>query len=111
MLPSGFGTICKGLDQQLLDRRQIPISIILSNSFFALVRRSGAKRRARALIGGPVVGIASSTPCLVFLLEKSEFVIAGNFFRSCEKWLNWGEVPALMRLGVLVIDWEDGACV
>ena len=61
-----------------------------------------------ALIGGPVVGIVSSTPCLVFLLEKSGFVIAGNSLRSCEKWLTWGEVSAVMRLGVLVIDWEDG---
>ena len=44
-------------------------------------------------------------------MEKSGFVIAGNSLRSCEKWLTWGEVSALMRLGVLVIEWEDGACV
>ena len=75
------------------------------------MRQFGAKRRARAFIGGPVVGIASLTPCLVFLLEKSGFVIAGNSLKCCEKWLTWEEVQVLMRLGVLVIDWEDGACV
>ena len=75
------------------------------------MRWSGANRHAWALIGRPVVGIVSSTPCLVFLLEKSGFVKAGNSLRSREKWLKWGETPALMRFGVLIIDWEDGACV
>ncbi|KAL1492305.1 hypothetical protein ABEB36_012778 [Hypothenemus hampei] len=48
-------TICNGLDQGLLDGRQIPFSTMDRNSFCAAISLAGSKRLARAKMGGPVV--------------------------------------------------------
>lgn len=42
---------------------------------------SGAKRRARACTGKPVVGMLCFTPCLTFVQEKVGCSISGNFCR------------------------------
>jgi hypothetical protein len=47
--------MCKGEDQQLLDGRTIPSSIILRNSFLAAAKSSGASLRGRHTTGGPGV--------------------------------------------------------
>ena len=71
--------MCRGEAQGLLERRIIPMASILLNSSLAEDNLSGGKRRARPLIGGPVVFMKCSTPCLVGNVVNFGVVISGKF--------------------------------
>ncbi len=58
-----LGTMCKADDQLLDEGRIIPSSSKWSNSCRAIRRRSGARRRVRADMGGPVVSMWWTTSC------------------------------------------------
>ena len=62
--PDDLGTMCRGEDHWLLERRMMPISSIFWNSSLAICNLSGGSRRARACTGGPLVVMNSCTPCL-----------------------------------------------
>ena len=59
-----FGTIWSGTAQLLEEGRTIPSWDMWSNSFLAIIRRSGANQRVRPCTAGPVVLIWCITECL-----------------------------------------------
>ena len=55
---------------------------ILLNSVLAAANLSGGRRRARECMGGPLVGMKYSTPCLVDEQMKLGVVVSRNCPRS-----------------------------
>ena len=58
-----LGTMCNGDAQQLEEGRMMPRSNILSNSWRAILSRSGGSLCGRKATGGPVVGMWWVTEC------------------------------------------------
>ena len=77
----GFGAMCSGEAQGLLDRRQMPRSSIVWKWDFAKVSLSGCILCALERIGAQVVGMKCCTPCLTVGQLKLGIVIVGNSTR------------------------------
>ena len=77
----GFGAMCSGEAQGLLDRRQMPRSSIVWKWDFAKVSLSGCILCALERIGAQVVGMKCCTPCLTVGQLKLGVVIVGNSTR------------------------------
>jgi len=78
-LPGIFlGTKCNEEDQLLAEGRIIPSSSMWSNSCRAICRRSGASRRVREDVGGPVVLMWGQTLCLMGQSAAQACVTPGN---------------------------------
>ena len=71
----------------------IPMDSILLNSALAAVNLSGGRRHARECMGGPLVGMKCSKPCLVDEQMKLGVVISRNCPRSVV-YLSVGRVRA-----------------
>ena len=71
--------MCRGEAQELLECRIFPMASIQLNSSLAKDNLSGGKRRARTLIGGPVVLMKCSMPCLVGNVASLGVVISRKF--------------------------------
>ena len=83
-VPSGLGTMWRGLDHGEEERQTIPAFSILRNSALADANFSGSKWRALTKTGGPgAVGRSWNTPCLGVEAEKpSEERTSGYSDRS-----------------------------
>ena len=83
-MPSG--TRCRGDAHGLDDRQMMPMASMLSNSALAAANLSGGRRRACEWIGGPLVTMKCSTPCLIGAQVKLGVVMSGNAESSMSYW-------------------------